>query len=67
MCLCGHSVVPPPPQVTENDAIDVVDLLHESLLDAVTLDTGQIDFGRKGGMSMAKQVRGGGFGVVCLI
>ena len=44
-------------QVSESDAMDVVDLLHESLLDAVTLDTGQIDFGRKGGMSMAKQVR----------
>jgi hypothetical protein len=35
----------------------VVDLLHESLLDTVTLDTGQVDFGRKGGMSMAKQVK----------
>jgi hypothetical protein len=34
-----------------------VDLLHESLLDTVTLDTGQVDFGRKGGMSMAKQVK----------
>ena len=43
-------------QVSEADAVDVVDILHESLLDAVTLDTGQIDFGRKGGMSMAKQV-----------
>mmetsp|Transcript_16885 Transcript_16885/g.25436 ORF Transcript_16885/g.25436 Transcript_16885/m.25436 type:complete len:417 (-) Transcript_16885:132-1382(-) len=44
-------------EVSEGDAIDVVDMLHESLLDAVTLDTGQIDFGRKGGMSTAKQVK----------
>lgn len=35
----------------------MVDLLNECLLDAVTLDSGQIDFGRKGGMSMAKQVK----------
>ena len=34
-----------------------MDLLHESLLDTVTLDTGQVDFGRKGGMSLAKQVK----------
>ena len=38
------------------DARDVVDLLTECLLDAVTLDSGEIDFGRRGGMSMAKQV-----------
>ena len=31
-------------------------LLHESLLDAFTTDTGEVDFGRKGGMSLAKQV-----------
>jgi hypothetical protein len=43
-------------KVSEADATDVVDMLHESLLDAITLDTGKIDFGRKGGMSMAKQV-----------
>lgn len=42
--------------MSEADAVDVVDMLHESLLDAMTLDTGKIDFGRKGGMSMAKQV-----------
>ena len=43
-------------EVSESDAIDVVSLLHESLLDTITLDTGQVDFNRKGGMSMAKQV-----------
>lgn len=42
--------------MSEEDAEDVVQLLHESLLDAFTTDTGEIDFGRKGGMSLAKQV-----------
>lgn len=32
-------------------------LLHESLLDAFTTDTGEVDYSRKGGMSIAKQVR----------
>ena len=45
-------------EVTEADANDVVQLLHESLLDAFTTDTGEIDFGRKGGMSLVKQVKG---------
>ena len=31
-------------------------LLHESLLDAFTTDTGEVDYSRKGGMSLAKQV-----------
>jgi len=44
---------PPPPQ---GDAEDVVQLLHESLLDAFTTDTGEVDYSRKGGMSLAKQV-----------
>jgi DNA helicase MCM8 len=43
--------------VREQDASDVVDLFNECMLDAVTLDSGEIDFGRKGGMSMAKQVK----------
>ena len=43
-------------EVTEKDAKDVVELLQESLLDAFTNDTGEIDFGRKGGMSLTKQV-----------
>ena len=43
-------------EVSEDDAEDVVQLLHESLLDAFTTDTGEVDFGRKGGMSLAKQV-----------
>jgi hypothetical protein len=43
-------------EVTEEDAEDVVQLLHESLLDAFTTDTGEVDFGRKGGISLAKQV-----------
>ena len=44
-------------EVREEDARDVVDLFNECMLDAVTLDSGEIDFGRKGGMSMAKQVK----------
>jgi DNA helicase MCM8 len=43
--------------VMEEDACDVVDLFNECMLDAVTLDSGEIDFGRKGGMSKAKQVK----------
>ena len=43
-------------KVTESDANDVVQLLHESLLDAFTTETGAIDLGRKGGISLAKQV-----------
>lgn len=44
-------------EVTEEDAEDVVQLLHESLLDAFTTDTGEVDFGRKGGMSLSKQMK----------
>ena len=43
-------------QVTEDDANDVVQLLQESLLDAYTDELGQIDAGRRGGISLAKQV-----------
>lgn len=42
--------------MTENDASDVVCLLHESILDTLTSELGVIDIGRKGGMSLAKQV-----------
>ena len=42
--------------MTEDDANDVVQLLQESLLDAYTDEFGQIDEGRKGGISLAKQV-----------
>lgn len=34
-----------------------MDLFNECMLDAITLDSGEIDFGRKGGMSKAKQVK----------
>jgi len=33
--------------VTEEDALEVVDLLHESLLDAFTSETGRVDLGAK--------------------
>mmetsp|Transcript_17029 Transcript_17029/g.23413 ORF Transcript_17029/g.23413 Transcript_17029/m.23413 type:complete len:743 (+) Transcript_17029:535-2763(+) len=44
-------------QVTESDALEVVQLLQESLLDAYTDELGRIDTGRKGGISLAKQVK----------
>jgi DNA helicase MCM8 len=44
-------------QVTAEDAQDVVQLLQESLLDVFTTDSGIIDAGRKGGISLAKQVK----------
>ena len=34
-------------EVTEADALEVVDLLHESLLDAFTSETGRVDLGHK--------------------
>jgi DNA helicase MCM8 len=43
--------------VTAEDAHDVVQMLQESLLDTFTTETGEMDFGRKGGMSLAKQVK----------
>lgn len=42
--------------MTEEDANDVVSLLQESILDTLTSELGVIDIGRKGGMSLAKQV-----------
>lgn len=52
--------------MSEDDAEDVVQLLHESLLDAFTTDTGEVDFGRKGGMSLAKQVKECGMCGMCM-
>lgn len=42
--------------MTEDDASDVVSLLQESILDTLTSELGVVDIGRKGGMSLAKQV-----------
>ena len=44
-------------QVTAEDAQDVIDLLHESLLDAFTNESGVVELGRKGGGSLVKQVK----------
>lgn len=44
-------------QVTAEDANDVVDLLHEALLDAATNEVGEVELGRKGGMGLAKQIK----------
>jgi DNA helicase MCM8 len=41
--------------VTDADAQDVIDLLHESLLDAFTNEAGEVEVGRKGGV--AKQIK----------
>ncbi len=43
--------------VTADDAQDVIDLLHESLLDAFTNESGQVELGRKGGGAVTKQVK----------
>ena len=43
--------------MTAEDANDVVQLLQESLLDVFTNESGAIDAGRKGGISLAKQVK----------
>ena len=44
-------------EVTEQDANEVVQLLQESMLDVYTDETGILDFSRKGGMSLAKQMK----------
>ena len=41
--------------VTGEDAQDVIDLLHESLLDAFTNEVGEVEVGRKGGV--VKQIK----------
>ncbi|KAG7379494.1 hypothetical protein PHYBOEH_011924 [Phytophthora boehmeriae] len=43
--------------VTAEHAQDVVDIMQECLLDAYTTDDGNLDFGRSGGMSLAKKVK----------
>ena len=43
--------------VSESDAHDVVSLLEQSLLETFRTDTGSFDFGRRGGMSLSKQVK----------
>jgi DNA replicative helicase MCM subunit Mcm2 (Cdc46/Mcm family) len=46
--------------VTEDDALDVVEIMQESLLEAYTTETGEIDFTHHtGSMSLSKQVRPG--------
>lgn len=44
-------------EVTENDATDVVALLQECLLDGITDELGRIDSSRRGGLSLAKQMK----------
>lgn len=44
-------------QVTRADAQDVVALMEGSLKDVYTNECGNIDFGRKGGMSLARQAK----------
>eukprot|EP00595_Chromulina_sp_UTEXLB2642_P003264 CAMPEP_0196763286 /NCGR_PEP_ID=MMETSP1095-20130614/3749_1 /TAXON_ID=96789 ORGANISM="Chromulina nebulosa, Strain UTEXLB2642" /NCGR_SAMPLE_ID=MMETSP1095 /ASSEMBLY_ACC=CAM_ASM_000446 /LENGTH=669 /DNA_ID=CAMNT_0042116115 /DNA_START=287 /DNA_END=2296 /DNA_ORIENTATION=- len=44
-------------EVTDRDAEEVIELLQESLIDAFTNDVGEIELGRRGGMSLSKQVK----------
>ncbi|TMW66782.1 hypothetical protein Poli38472_014094 [Pythium oligandrum] len=43
--------------VTVEHAQDVVDIMQECLLDTYITDDGNLDFGRSGGMSLAKKVK----------
>lgn len=43
--------------VTVQHALDVVEIMHECLLDTYTTADGSLDFGRSGGMSLAKKVK----------
>ncbi|KAF1322196.1 DNA helicase, partial [Globisporangium splendens] len=43
--------------VTEQHAQDVVDIMQECLLDTYITEDGNLDFGRSGGMSLAKKVK----------
>ena len=45
--------------VTEQDGLDVVELLHESLLDAFTLESGELDLFNKSGKmgGLQKQIK----------
>ena len=47
-----------PHENTQDDALDVVEMLQESLLDAFTTEAGEVDFAHhSGSMSLAKQAR----------
>ena len=43
--------------VTKQDALDVIEILKESMLDTLTTESGELDFGRSGGISLAKKVK----------
>lgn len=43
--------------VTEQDAIDVIEILKQSLIETHTNEMGELDFGRSGGMSLTKKVK----------
>lgn len=43
--------------VTEEHALDVVEIMQSCLLDTYTTEDGNLDFGRSGGMSLAKKVK----------
>jgi DNA helicase MCM8 len=43
--------------VTASHAQDVVDIMHECLLDTFVTEDGSLDFGRSGGMSLSKKVK----------
>ncbi|ETV85955.1 hypothetical protein, variant 1 [Aphanomyces astaci] len=43
--------------VTVQHAYDVVEIMQECLLDTYTTEEGHLDFGRSGGMSLAKKVK----------
>ncbi|RHY24878.1 hypothetical protein DYB32_008645, partial [Aphanomyces invadans] len=43
--------------VTVQHAYDVVEIMQECLLDTYTTEEGNLDFGRSGGMSLAKKVK----------
>ena len=58
LCADGLPALAPDICRTEDDALDVVELMQESLLDAYTTETGEVDFQHhhSGSMSLAKQV-----------
>ncbi|KAG6550803.1 hypothetical protein Mapa_007707 [Marchantia paleacea] len=44
-------------EITEQDALDVVEIMKESLFDKFTDEHGTLDFGRSGGMSKQKEAK----------
>ena len=47
-----------PSPAPQDDALDVIEMMQESLLDAFTTETGEVDFTHhSGSMSLAKQVK----------